>query len=301
MTPAHRTTAHDPAAPALELVDVTVSYGNVVALDHVTMRLNRGDQVAVVGPNGAGKSTLFNVIAGVVRPDAGTVRVYGSGPDGHICVGYVPQRSRMDSNFPVTVFDVVLMGRAGRIGLLRRPNRADRAAARAALDRVELLDLAQRPIGALSGGQQQRVLLARALAQESEILLLDEPLTGLDQPSQEALLATLNVLRDQGITLLVATHDLNQAATRFPLVALVNRRLVGFGPPAQVLSAANLAGAFGSHVHVVHTNDGDLLVTDTCCDDAHLLPDAVVGRSAEAVALPGYEVEVDGERTKGRA
>jgi manganese/iron transport system ATP-binding protein len=305
MSPAHRAASHDPSAPALDLVDVTVTYGNVVALDHITLRLNRGDQVAVVGPNGAGKSTLFHVIAGVLRPDTGTVRVYGSGPDGHICVGYVPQRARTDSNFPVTVFDVVMMGRAGRIGLLRRPGRADRVAVRAALAQVELLDLAQRPIGALSGGQQQRVLLARALAQEAEILLLDEPLTGLDLPSQEALLATLNVLREQGITLLVATHDLNQAATRFPLVALVNRRLVGFGPPAQVLTAVNLAGAFGSNVHVVHTDDGDLLVTDTCCDDTHPLPDAVIGRSADAVALPGYEVEVDGSRnmsrTRGRA
>lgn len=301
MSPTHRANSHDPAAPALNLKDVTVSYGNVIALEHVSLTLNRGEQVAVVGPNGAGKSTLFHVIAGVLRPDAGTVQVYGSGPGGHICVGYVPQRARIDSNFPVTVFDVVMMGRAGRIGLLRRPGRADRAAVRAALAQVDLLELAQRPIGALSGGQQQRVLLARALAQEAEILLLDEPLTGLDQPSQEALLATLNVLRDQGITLLVATHDLNQAATRFPLVALVNRRLVGFGPPAQVLTAANLAGAFGNNVHIVHNGEGDLVVTDTCCDDTHPLPDAVVGRSADAVALPAYEVEVDGSRTKGRA
>jgi manganese/iron transport system ATP-binding protein len=300
MTPVHRATVHNPAAPALALDAVTVTYGSVVALDRVSLTLKRGDHVAVVGPNGAGKSTLFHVIAGVIRPDSGTVRVYGSGPDGHICVGYVPQRARIDANFPVNVADVVMMGRAGRIGLLHRPGRADHAAVRAALAQVDMLDFTRRPIGALSGGQQQRVLLARALAQEAEILLLDEPLTGLDQPSQEALLATLNALRDQGITLLVATHDLNQAATRFPLVALVNRRLVGFGPPAQVLSAANLAGAFGSHVHVVHTTDGDLLVTDTCCDDPHPLPNAVVGRGAEAIALPGYEVEVDGERTKGR-
>lgn len=301
MTPTHRANSHDLAAPALELVDVTVTYGDVTALDHVTMTLNRGDQCAVVGPNGAGKSTLFHVVAGVLRPDSGAVSVYGSGPGGHICVGYVPQRARIDASFPVTVADVVMMGRAGRIGLLRRPGRADRSAVRAALAQVDLLDLAQRPIGALSGGQQQRALLARALAQEAEILLLDEPLTGLDQPSQEALLATLNVLHDQGITLLVATHDLNQAAMRFPLVALVNRRLVAFGPPAQVLSAANLAGAFGSNVHVVHSDGGDLLVTDTCCDDTHPLPDAVVGRAADAVALPAYEMEVDGERAKGRA
>ncbi len=299
MPPTHRANSHNLSAPALELVDVTVAYGNVVALDHLSMTLNRGDQCAVVGPNGAGKSTLFHVIAGVLRPDQGEVNVFGSGPGGHICVGYVPQRARVDVNFPVTVADVVMMGRAGRIGLLRRPSRADHAVVQEALAQVDLLPLADRPIGALSGGQQQRVLLARALAQEAEILLLDEPLTGLDQPSQDALLATLNVLRDQGITLLVATHDLNQAATRFPLVALVNRRLIAFGPPAQALNPADLAAAFGSHVHVVHTNEGDLVVTDTCCDDTHLLPQAVVGRSEGAVALPAYEVAVDGKRAKG--
>lgn len=188
----HHTITHDPNAPALQLDEVSVRYERILALDRVSFTLARGEQMALVGPNGAGKSTLFNVIAGVVRPDQGSVLVYGSQPDRHICVGYVPQRSHVDANFPVTVRDVVMMGRIGRVGLVRWPGRGDRAAAQAAMARVGIEDLAARQIGELSGGQQQRVFLARALAQEAEILLMDEPLTGLDIPSQEAILATLN-------------------------------------------------------------------------------------------------------------
>ena len=296
----HKPAEHNRAAPALTLERVSVAYGPVTALQEISLTLNKGDQLALVGPNGAGKSTLFNVIAGVVRPNQGSVQVYGSQPGGHICVGYVPQRTRLDTNFPVTVSDVVMMGRVGKIGLGRWPGAGDRAAVKVALEQVEIGGLARRQIGELSGGQQQRVFLARALAQEAEILLMDEPLTGLDIPSQDALLAVLDVLRSQGITVLVATHDLNQAAARFPLVALINRRLVALGPPQQVLSAANLAHAFGSHIHVVHTTEGDLVVADTCCSDNPTLPERVVGRPMDdAVALPAYEVSVDGERRKG--
>lgn len=307
-----RASQHEPNAPALEVSNVSVQYDNVVALDHVSLTLQRGDQLAVVGPNGAGKSTLFHVIAGIVRPNSGAIRIYGSQPGGHICVGYVPQRTRLDANFPVTVRDVVMMGRTGKIGFLRQPGKQDREIVQHALEQVEMQQLAKRQIGELSGGQQQRIFLARALAQEAEILLLDEPLTGLDAPSQQAILNILDTLRAQGVTMLVATHDLNQASARFPLVALINRRLVAIGAPEQVFSAANLTSAFGSHAHVVRSSDGDMLVTDTCCsgDDAdghpagHLggqLPgDPVIGkRSNQAVAMPAYEVAVDGERRKG--
>lgn len=296
----HKPAPHNSAAPALSIENVSVNYGPVAALESVSLTLYRGDQLALVGPNGAGKSTLFNVIAGVVRPNQGTVQVFGSQPGGHICVSYVPQRSKLDTNFPVTVSDVVMMGRVGKIGIGRWPGGGDRAEVRHAMERVGIGNLARRQIGQLSGGQQQRVFLARALAQEAEILLMDEPLTGLDVPSQDALLAVLDDLRAQGITVLVATHDLNQAAARFPLVALINRRLVAFGPPQQALTAANLAHAFGSHIHVVHTTEGDLVVADTCCTDNPTLPESGYGRPRdEAVALPAYEVEVDGERRKG--
>jgi ABC-type Mn2+/Zn2+ transport system ATPase subunit len=160
-------------------------------------------------------------------------------------------------------------------------------------------DLARRQIGELSGGQQQRVYLARALAQEAELLLLDEPLTGLDLPSQEVIMSTLDTLRRQGVTVLVATHDLNQAAERFPLVALLNHRLIAFGAPGSVLTAPNLASAFGSHMHILHTPEGDLLVADTCCEEDHPLPASAIGRPLdEAVALPEYEIVVDGERSR---
>ena len=256
---------HDPSAPALELERVSVRYEGAPALENVSLRVERGDQVAVVGPNGAGKSTLFNVITGIIKPQQGSVRIAGSGPSRHICLGYVPQRNRIDWRFPVNVGDVVMMGRVGKMGMLRRPGRNDRALVQDALERVGMAAFAQRQIGELSGGQQQRVFLARALAQEAEVLLLDEPLAGLDIPSQEAILRILGEMRQAGLTLLVATHDLNQAAEQFDQMLLLNRRVIAFGPPAQVLTAENLALAFGGHLHVVHTPQGDVVVTDSCC------------------------------------
>ncbi len=257
--------AHHANAPTVELNNVTVRFGETVALAETSLRIQRGDHVAVVGPNGAGKSTLFNVIAGIIKPTSGTVSVYGSGPQGHICVGYVPQRNKIDQRFPVSVADVVMMGRVRKIGLFRRAGRVDHSAVAAALEQVGMQTFAQRQIGELSGGQQQRVLLARALAQEAELLLLDEPLSGLDTPSQEAILQLLTLLRGQGITVLVATHDLNQAAEQFPLVLLLNRRLIAFGPARQVLRPERLAAAYGSQLHVVHAETGDLLLADSCC------------------------------------
>jgi manganese/iron transport system ATP-binding protein len=260
-----RPVSHNATAPALELAGVTARYDGTPALDNVSFRVRRGDQVAVVGPNGAGKSTLFNVITGILKPQQGVVRIAGSGPSGHICVGYVPQRSRIDWRFPVNVADVVMMGRIGKIGMLRRPGREDRQKVQDALAQVDMLAFAHRQIGELSGGQQQRVFLARALAQEAELLLLDEPLAGLDIPSQEAILRILSQMRAAGITLLIATHDLNQAAEQFDQMVLLNRRVIAFGPPSEVLTTENLARAYGGQLHVVHTNGGDVVVTDSCC------------------------------------
>lgn len=260
---------HDPGKPCVQLRQVTVSYDGATALEAVTLALSAGDQVAVVGPNGAGKSTLFNLIAGTLKPTQGQVTIYGSGPQGHICVGYVPQRNRIDWRFPVTVQDVVMMGRVGKIGLLRWPRRQDRQLAAQALARVGMGAFANRQIGELSGGQQQRVFLARALAQEAELLLLDEPLTGLDLPSQEAILALLAELRRQGVTVLVATHDLNQAAEHFAKVMLLNRRLIALGAPRDVLTPRLLSQAYGSQLHIVHSAEGDLLLADSCCGEGH--------------------------------
>jgi manganese/iron transport system ATP-binding protein len=205
------------------------------------------------------------VIAGIIKPQGGTVQVYGSGPQGHICVGYVPQRNRIDWRFPVSVADVVMMGRIGKIGFLRWPRRRDREAVASALAQVEMAGYAGRQIGELSGGQQQRVFLARALAQEAEILLLDEPLAGLDVPSQEAFQRMLARLRAGGITLLIATHDLHQAAEQYDRIVLINHRIVADGPPATTLTPELLARAYGSHMHLLHTPTGDLLIADDCC------------------------------------
>lgn len=251
--------------PSVALTQVSVTYGDVHALENVTFQLTRGAQVAIVGPNGAGKSTLFNVIAGIARPTTGRVDIYGSQPQGHICVGYVPQRNRIDWRFPVTVADVVLMGRTRKIGLFHRAGKADHSVVHDALARVRMIDLADRQIGELSGGQQQRVFLARALAQEAELLLLDEPLTGLDLPSQELLVEIQQELRTQGITILVATHDLNQAATLYPTVLLLNRRVIALGTPAEVLTAEQLQQAYGSQLHIVHSDTGEFMVADSCC------------------------------------
>jgi ABC-type Mn2+/Zn2+ transport system ATPase subunit len=245
---------HESGSPTLDLRDVWVAYDGraggpngdpIYALEAVTFQVGAGERVAVVGPNGAGKSTLFRLIAGTLAPDRGDVRVYGSGPGGHICVAYVPQRSHIDWTFPVAVEDVVMMGRVGQIGLFRWPRRADWRIVGDSLARVGAADLAHKQIGELSGGQQQRVFLARALAQEAELLLLDEPLNGLDVPTQEAILSLLDDLRRDGVTVLLATHDLDLAAERFDRIMLLNRRIIAFGPPDQSLRADHLLSAYG--------------------------------------------------------
>jgi ABC-type Mn2+/Zn2+ transport system ATPase subunit len=187
-----------------------VRFDGRVALEEITFHLRRQAR-CVVGPNGAGKSTLFKVIAGVEPPSSGSVQVYGSKPGVHVCIGYVPQRTQVDWSFPVTVADVVMMGRVARIGPLRWPTKKDWAYVRQALETVGLADLAGRQIRQLSGGLQQRMFIARALAQESELMLMDEPFTGLDVPSQEGILTLLDDLHRQDVTVMVATHDLDQA------------------------------------------------------------------------------------------
>jgi len=257
---------HDPNAPSLLADRLSVNYNGTVALREVSFQLPAGQRLAVVGPNGAGKTTLFNVIAGTRRPSAGSVRIFGHAPGGDTCIAYVPQRSQIDWAFPVTASEVVMMGRVREIGPLRWPRRRDWDVVRGALEQVGLADQAERPIGELSGGQQQRVFLAQALAQEADLILLDEPFTGLDFPSLEALFSILDELRARGVTELIATHDLNLAAERFDTVMLVNRRLIAYGPPARVLTRANLVQAYGGHVHVLPEGDGVLVLTDTCCE-----------------------------------
>jgi manganese/iron transport system ATP-binding protein len=222
--------------------------------------------VAVVGPNGAGKSTLFKVIAGVLVPTSGEVTVAGHTPSCHICIAYVPQRSQVDWTFPVTVSDVVMMGRTGRVGLFRRPSRQDRAYVRQCLRVVGMGDLANRQIGELSGGQQQRMFIARALAQQAELMLMDEPLTGLDIPAQEDIFGIMDELHARGVTVIVATHDLNLAAERFDRVMLLNGRLLGLGQPDDVFTAEHLQAAYGGQLRLLETEGGLMALGDSCCE-----------------------------------
>ena len=247
---------HDHEAPPIEAANLGAVYDDTLVLEDVTFQLSGGEKVAVVGPNGAGKTTLFKIIAGIQRPSSGTIQIYGHRPGSHICVAYVPQRSQVDWDFPVTVSDVVMMGRIRRIGLFRWPKRSDWEIVHAALEQVEMMGLRGRQIGELSGGQQQRVFLAQAVAQEAEIVMLDEPLNGLDLPSQEAILEILDQFGAMGVTTLVATHDLGLAATHFDQVLLLNRRLVSAGRPDQVLSKANLVEAYGGQMHLVSEAEG---------------------------------------------
>ncbi|MBN1400874.1 MAG: metal ABC transporter ATP-binding protein [Anaerolineae bacterium] len=261
----HRPVEHRPDAPILEVAGLSLRYNGRAALEDVSFRLTSGERVAVVGPNGAGKSTLFKIIAGVLEPTTGHVYVAGYGPGGHRCIAYLPQRSQVDWSFPVRVADVVMMGRAGQLGLIRRPGRKDWELVRECLRVVGMADLAERQISELSGGQQQRMFIARALAQEAELMLMDEPLTGLDLPSQEQIFTILNTLRDRRVTVMVAIHDLNLAAERFDRVMLLNGRLIGMGSPEDALSAEHLHVAYGGHLRMVEGESGLMMLGDTGC------------------------------------
>lgn len=258
---------HQHNKPLLKFEKVNVDYDGTLALDKFSFEIQSGEQIAVIGPNGAGKSTLFKVIAGLLEPTEGEVQIYGSEPSGHICVAYVPQRTQVDWNFPANVFDVVMMGRVRKIGIIRRPSARDRKAVWTALEIVQMADLSRRQINDLSGGQQQRVFIARALAQEAELLLLDEPLSGLDINSQNQIFKILENLDQNKIATLVSLHDLNMARTHFKKVMLINKKLLGLGDPQQVFSSEALTEAFRSHLHFVDSGDGQLAISDMCCPD----------------------------------
>lgn len=235
-------------AVGLAVSGLTVRYGTVLALDGVDLEVRAGQACGLVGMNGSGKSTLLKAVLGLVPVLSGRVDVLG-GPAasarGRGLLGYVPQLDDLDRDFPVGVSDVVLMGRYHRMGWRRRASAADRSAAEAALDRVGLSDLAGRQIGRLSGGQRQRVLLARALAQEAQVLLLDEPFTGVDAVSERAVTAVLKQLVAEGCTVLISTHDLSMLPELCERSVLLHRQVLAHGPTADVVTPENLARAFG--------------------------------------------------------
>ncbi len=257
---------HDLKRPILKLDHVSVRIDNTLALDDLSFELHQGERIAVIGPNGAGKSTLFNVISGVLMPTQGQTNVYGSASGEHICIAYVPQRSQADWTFPVNVADVVMMGRTGKLGLFRWPKSTDWDHVYNALELVNMKSMAKRQIGELSGGQQQRVFIARALAQEAELMLMDEPLTGLDVKSQEDIFMILDKLRQHGVTVMLATHDLNLAAELFDRLILLNQKIIAFGRANEVFTADLLSQAYSGAMRLIDTPQGAMFITGSYCN-----------------------------------
>ena len=245
----------------LEVQSVSVAYSGKPVLQDLAFNVPHGARVAVIGPNGAGKSTLFKALVGLLPLQSGRILIHGEPVRSHKdCVAYVPQREEVDWRFPVTVNDVVMMGRFDHGGWLRGASADDKRIVTRSLEELGISDLANRSIGELSGGQQQRVFLARALAQEPHILLMDEPFTGVDAPTQEATLKLLDDLRALDVTAMISTHDLSMAAVKFDLVLLLNHRLVAFGAPQDVLTQKHLSAAFGPQL--VMLPDGTALIDD---------------------------------------
>ena len=236
----------------LEIHDLTVAYHKKPVLWGVDLEVPAGQLIGIIGPNGAGKSTLIKACMGLLPTQSGWVKVFGQPlADAPTRVGYVPQRESVDWDFPVSVMDVVLMGRYGRLGLMRRPGKEDREIARECLDRVKLLPYANRQISNLSGGQQQRVFLARALAQQADLYFMDEPFAGVDAATETAIVSVLGELRDQGKTLLVVHHDLPTARSYFDSLLLLNMNVVAFGPTENVFTAENLQKTYGGHLTIL--------------------------------------------------
>ena len=241
-------TAEATVRPAIEASGLTVRYGDVLALDDVTLRVPTGGVCGLVGMNGSGKSTLFKTLMGLVRPETGEVRILG----GSIRearrrgdLAYVPQSEDVDWAFPLSVREVVMMGRYGRLGFTRRARRADRDSVDEALERVELTELADRQIGRLSGGQRKRAFVARGLAQGASVLLLDEPFAGVDKPSEATIVRLLAERAQSGCTVLVSTHDLQALPGLAPESVLLRLRVLLHDSTTEVLRPENLARAFG--------------------------------------------------------
>jgi manganese/iron transport system ATP-binding protein len=235
------------AGTALVLDDATIAYDTVPVLEGVNGRVHAGETVALLGPNGAGKSTLIKAALGLLPVVHGSITVLGRTPAAaRTDVAYVPQADTLDPEFPISVSQVVLMGRYRKAGWLRRPGRADRRIAAEALELVGLADRARHRFGVLSGGQRQRVLLARAIAQQPRLLLLDEPFNGVDLVSQDALLNAISTLKQGGAAVVISTHDLTLAHLACDTACLLNRHMYGFGPVGDVLTPERLRAAYGS-------------------------------------------------------
>ncbi len=236
---------------AIEVANLTVSYNAKPALLDVNVKIEADQLVGVIGPNGAGKSTFIKAILGFVKPDLGTVKIQGTNAkNAKGLVAYVPQRGSVDWDFPITVREVALMGRFQKIPWYASPRKKDRDAAMEALEMVRMTDFAHRQIGELSGGQQQRVFMARALAQGSDILLLDEPFAGVDAATERAILEVLERAKKSGKTLVVVHHDLSTAAEYFDKLLLIKQRLYAYGRPYMVLQEDLLSQVYDGKLKI---------------------------------------------------
>ena len=219
----------------LEIENACVYYGKNPALKNITFNVEEGQNIALIGPNGAGKSTLFKALVGLLPLDSGRIFIHGL-PVGHHkdCVAYVPQKEEIDWLFPITVLEVVMMGRYSKIGKFKKPAKKDIDIVYGSLNQMGINDLALSKISDLSGGQQQKVFIARAIAQEPHILLMDEPFTGVDMSTKETILAFLDDSRKSNVTVIVATHDLNMAAKNFENILLLNKEIIAYGSSSEV-------------------------------------------------------------------
>ena len=233
-------------SPALSLHGITVAYDSRPVLWNVDLEIPRGVVMGIIGPNGAGKSTLLKTVLNIVPALAGRIQVFGQPlATSRSQIGYVPQRSSVDWDFPTTVFDLVLMGTYGRLGWFRRPGKQQKKEAYAALEKVEMLDFAARQIGELSGGQQQRAFLARAFVQDAPLYFMDEPFAGIDATTEKTLVTLLHDLRSQGKTLVVVHHDLSTVEDYFDQVTLLNREIISSGPTQSAFTPPLLEKAYG--------------------------------------------------------
>jgi manganese/zinc/iron transport system ATP- binding protein len=275
MTPTAPAPLHEPHL-ALHVEDLTVRYRADPVLWDIDLDIPPGVMAAIVGPNGAGKSTLIKTVLGLVEPAAGHARFFGR-PYGEVRqrIGYVPQRASVDWDFPVTVRDVVTMGLYGRLGWFRRPGRAERERAMAALREVGMAEFADRQIGALSGGQQQRVFIARALVQDADLYFLDEPMAGVDAATEAEIVALLHRLRDRGRTVVVVHHDLQTVERYFDWLVLLNIRVIAQGPVGTVYTAENLRRAYGSRAVLIERP-----ATPTSTPPAAAAPTPAAGHAA---------------------
>ncbi|MCY7321974.1 MAG: metal ABC transporter ATP-binding protein [Phormidesmis sp. CAN_BIN36] len=238
-------------AVSIDIQNVTVAYHGKMALHSASLQLNAGTICGLVGMNGAGKSTLFKAIMGFVKPASGHISIHGL-PIRQVqkknLVAYVPQSEEVDWNFPVSVHDVVMMGRYGYMNLLRIPRSPDQRAVRDSLERVEMWQMRDRQIGELSGGQKKRTFFARALAQQGTVLLLDEPFAGVDIKTEKMMIDLLMDLRQAGHTILISTHDLDSITTFCDQVVLINRSILAYGNTSEVFTEENLSRTFGGSV-----------------------------------------------------